>query len=567
MRKSLRAAVAVILTVITAFSLLVTASAAHITDDIPIVYVIGKVDVIYKNKDGSANNKFNKTLYPVSIDSVDFMDHLEEIMPAYIEAFQKEYELIYPKPTEQDKLKAWEKYALSLYGIVGDLYSELALDENGEPRDNSGIIWDWDKNYRDYRNGTINEEEYRENLSRIITDTVSPYGTYGLYDYTFHYDWRLDMYHNAEFLNEYINNVLEATGKEKCILISRCYGCNLVAAYMDKYGSEKIDKNIIYCSTASGTVVCSEMFSGNFELDPDGMSAYMDDLFFGEGSGIFNSFITASVKSSDFMEFSTLSGIVNKIYSRISGVMMPKTLINSFASMPGYWSLVNDDYYNEAKDFVFGSTPQEKAKYENFINKIDYYHYTVTNEALNIFKDACDKGMKYANIVKYGTQLAPMVKSSDMLGDGIVEVPSASFGGTAVKRGEKFSNAYMREAENNGTLRYISPDCTIDASTCFKRDCTWFAENVDHFDFPKSVDKLLLAIARFDGEMTIDDDSRFPQYKAYEGEGNLVTWAGGLYIENSRDETAGLLKKLLGIFEMIFNIFKAIFVLPVFSAN
>lgn len=563
MKKTVKSFIAILLSLVMILPLFTNVFAAHITEEIPIVYVLGKVDVIYEDKDGRSDDKWNKTLYPISIDNVDLVKHLESIMPAYVEAFTKEYGLTYPTATEQEKLDAWEKYALTIYDLIANLFSGVAMDENGDPRGNSGIIWDWDQNYRKLRDGLINEDEYKENLEKIVTDTVSPYGTYGLYDYTFHYDWRLDMYHNAEFLNQYINDVLEATGKDKCIIISRCYGCNLVAAYMDEYGCDKIEKNIIYCSTAEGSVVCGEMFSGRFNMNPDGMAEYMDDLFFGEGSGLFRTFLTGNIKTKDYLNFDTFAGIVNKIYSRISNVMMPKTLINTFASMPGYWSLVDDSYYNEAKDFVFGDSHSPTYR-RTFVDKIDAYHYTITNNAKKIFADACENGMKYANIVKYGTQIAPMVESSDLLGDGIVEVPHASFGAESVRIGEKFTADYMRQAEISGTIRYISPDLTIDASTCLNPDCTWFAENIDHFDFPESVDKLLLAIARFDGQMTIYDNKEFPQYRQYEGEGNILTWAGGLYVENSRDETAGTLRKIINSFMIIIKVFKMIFSAPLF---
>lgn len=551
MRKRIKAIIAIILSLIMLSSLFVNAVAAQFTQDIPIVYVLGKVDVIYEDKDGKSYDKNNKTLYPISIDDVDLAKHLGDIMPTYVDAFSKEYGL--RTATEQQKLDAWEKYALTIYNLIANLFSGVAMDEEGNPRGNSGIIWDWDQNYRKLRDGLIDEDKYKENLKGILRDTVSPYGTYGLYDYTFHYDWRLDMYHNAEFLNQYIEDVLEATGSDKCVLISRCYGCNLVAAYMDEYGCEKIDRNIIYCSTAEGSVVCGEMFSGKFNMNPDGMAAYMDDLFFGEGSGLFRSLVTGNITKEN-VKFDTFTSIVNKIYSRISNVMMPKALINTFASMPGYWSLVDDTYYSEAKDFVFGDI--ESPTYRRMlVDKIDAYHYSVTNNAKKIFSDACDKGMKYANIVKYGTQIAPMVESSDLLGDGIVEVPRASFGAQSVKVGETFSADYMRKAAADGTIKYISPDATIDASTCLNPDCTWFAENIDHFDFPKSVDELLLAISRFNGQMTIYDNRDFPQYRQYEGEGNILTWAGGLYVENSRDETAGTIRRILNAIAAFIRIF------------
>lgn len=554
MKRKLRAVIAVILAVLTAASLMTTAAAGFFSDELPIVYVLGKVDVIYEDKDGRSDDQNNKVIYPVSLDDLEVQKCLEKIMPAYGEAFAKEYGII--SATEQEKLDAWEKYGMELYGLVGDIWDDIAMNENGEPRDNSGIIWDWNKNYRDRADGRITEKQYRANLKTILKNTVDPYGGYDLYDYTFHYDWRRDMYYTADQLNEYINNVLEVTGKKKCVLISRCYGCNVVAGYFDKYGTDKVETNIIYCSTAAGSIVTGEMFSGKFKLSPEGISNYLDGFLFGEGNNLIGSIIAKSVNLGP-ESFETFSAIVNKIYSRISNTMMPKALITSFASMPGYWSMVSDNYYNQAKDFIFGD--EADTTYRKLVEKIDYYHYSVTNNASTIFTDMKESGTNYANIVKYGSNLAPMIEDCDLIADGIVEVPSASLGATSGRNGEKFSAEYMRAAKKNDTLKYISPDSCIDASTCLYPDYTWFAEGVDHFDFPKSVDKLLLAIARYDGQMTVWDDMNFPQYSKYKGEGNLLTWAGGLYLENSRDETAGTLKYYINLFKSIFAIIKRLF--------
>lgn len=573
LKKRLKSVIAVILSVIMVSSMFIVAMAKPAVEQLPIIYVLGKVDVIYENKDEKVSKK-NKVLYPLSIDYILEQNEenslLSEALKKYATAFLTEYAV--QNATEQQKLEAWDNYGVALYEFISPFFERIALDENGEPKDNSGIIWDWNKNYRDFVDGKITEEEYKYNLTEgsnpILTDTMDDDGNYPIdteNGYYFHYDWRLDMYENAEQLNAYIDDVLAVTGKDQCILISRCYGCNLVGAYFqpddeslraERY--KKVNTNILYCSTASGTVVCSEMFCGRFNISAEGMANYMDDLLFGEGYGLLNGIIELSAKSQPNSEsYETLANVINKIYSRISHVTMPETLIRSFASMPGYWSLVNENYFEEAKDFVFGATKEEQNVFSGLINKIDYYHYTVTVNARDIlYYDLIENGTKYANIVKYGTQIAPMVETCDVLSDGIVEIPSASFGAKCCKIGEQFSPQYLMEAQEKGTLKYIDPDSTIDASTCVSPDHTWFAEGIDHFDFPESVNKLLLAIARSKGELTVFDDVRFPQYNKYDGEGNLVTWAGGLYLENSQDEAAKTINKILKTFLTIFTLVK-----------
>lgn len=497
-----------------------TAAPAFATVDkngeaLPIVYVIGKVDVIYKDKD----DPNSKVIYPVSLEGLN-TDTLTDLGDKFLYVYSH----------NKDE-QAWDDYCDAMYKLISEMFAELTLGEDGEPKDNSGIIWDWKSDLKDTKEG----------------------GLYGLEDYMFHYDWRRDMFYNAELLDEYINAVLDVTGAEKCILVSRCYGCNLVTAYMQKYGTDKIDTNIFYCSTANGSIVCSEMFSGEIEINPDGLGTYLEELF-----GI--NPITAAlgeVFTSSQLALMLTSTFVNTIYTKIADRVMPRSLMSSFASMPGYWSMVDDDHYDKAKEFVFGS---ETEKYSGLIDKIDRYHYTVFKKTKILVRDAVNSGMKYANITKYGNQLVPAIKSCDYVGDGIVEVPSASFGANSVKRGESFSADYLDKALENGTFNYISTDYMIDASSAMYPDYTWFAEGVEHFDFPKSVDKLILAIARYSGpgQMDVNTNPEFPQFRSYDGEGNLMTWAMNGYLNNSTDSIAKLLNKLLSFFSFISTLFSSL---------
>ena len=513
-KKIISAVMAVILVALTAVPAFATVDANG--DALPIVYVIGKVDVIYKDK----SDPNSKVIYPVSLDDVDSKK---------FETLAKTFAYAY---THNQNEAAWDAYCDAMYDIISGVYADLTLNENGEPKDNSGIIWNWKSDLKDTKES----------------------GVYGLYDYTFHYDWRLDMFHNAELLNEYINAVLEVTGARKCVLISRCYGCNLVGAYLQEYGSDKIDTNVLYCSTARGSVVCGEMFSGNIKLNPEGIQEYIKEMFGIDpvmailGEYIANYETTIKITSK----------VVNAVYAKICDRVMPRSLISSFASMPGYWSMVSTEYYAKAKSFVFGN---QTEKYSKLIDKIDYYHYTVFDNIDNIVVNSSRTGTKYAIITKYGNQIVPAIESCDYVGDGIVEVPSASFGARSVKRGESFSTEYLNNAVKNGTLDYISPDYMIDASTALFPETTWFTEGVEHFDFPKSVDRLLLAIARYDGpgQMTVDTDPEFPRYAKYEGEGNMMTWALGGYLKNSTDATAKLLKSVLTVFNVLITIINALF--------
>lgn len=517
MNKSMKRLISVVMAVILV-ALTATPAFASLNANgevLPIVYVIGKVDVIYKDKD----DPNSKVIYPVSFDGLS-TDNLMDLGEKFLYAY-----------SHNKNEQAWDEYCDAMYRLISDIYEDLTLGPDGEPKDNSGIIWDWKSDLKDTR----------EN------------GVYGLEDYMFHYDWRRDMFYNAELLDEYINAVLEVTNSEKCILVSRCYGCNLVTAYMSQYGTDKIDTNIFYCSTANGSIVCSEMFSGEIQINADGLGIYLEELF---GVNPVTAILGKALTSSQ-IGLTLTSAFVNAVYQKIADRVMPRSLISSFASMPGYWSMVNEEHFDKAKEFVFGD---DTETYSELIKKIDKYHYQVFNKTERMIVNSVNSGMKYANITKYGSQIVPAIKNCDYIGDGIVEVPCASFGATSVKKGESFSADYLNKAVENGTIDYISTDYMIDASTALYPDYTWFAEGVEHFDFPKSVDKLILAIARYrgSGQMDVYTDAEFPQFRSYDGEGNMMTWAMNGYLNNSTDSLARLMNMLIKFFSFISSIFSSI---------
>lgn len=487
----------------------------------PIVYVIGKVDTIYKVK----GDKSSETVYPPSMDKMDTKVLTEELVPALSDALMGEL-----SGDQSAADESWKEYGEALYKVVISMFQGLALDENGEASDGSGIAWEWPET--------------------PLYDTKKG-GKYGLYDYTFHYDWRLDMFHNAEILDQYIDEVLEVTGAEKCVLISRCYGCNLVTTYLSEYGHDAVDNCILYCSTATGSIVCSEIFCGEINVNAEGLDYYLADLFGGK-----NPIKEAIGASRNELVGQIGTWSVNKILEKVGDDVIPRVLMETFGTMPGYWSMVDDEHYEAALDFAYGMDLNKWKKYEKLIEKTDFYHYTVQLRVEELLMEAFNDGVRYANITKYGSQLVPVIEGQDFLGDSIVEVERASLGATATKTNETFSESYIKNAAYDGF--YISPEKQIDASTALIPDCTWFVKGVDHFSFPECVDELLLAIARYDGQMSIFAYGNFPQYLEFEDDENVLDYGSDKFLD-SNSKLAVILKTVLSYIELIISFITSIF--------
>ncbi len=451
----------------------------HTGSDIPVIYLTGTGGWIHEfNEDGTTTKVF-----PVDISTEQLTALVEENIDVFAEAFFTQ---------------EWGEFCDVLYEIVTDLYGGFALDENGNPRNNSGITWKWNPD--------------------TLGDRRNKYGNYDIQTYTFQYDWRLDPYRIADDLHRYIEDVMAATGATEVALVGRCLGVNITAAYMDKYNAEHVSDYIAYSGAHNGADIVSKIFSGQMNLEADGIERFLyDKNLLGEGSlynELLNSFVTV---------FNQTYGLdiacwaVNNVYKDIYLDIVPRILIETYATLPSYWSMVSVEDYELAKEVVFHGADMEK--YANFIEIIDNYHYNVTAEINEDFERYEAMGVDIFNVTKYGYQSTPVADGeyNDTLSDGIVSVGNSSNGATTAKVGKTFNKRYVSDAITNGKFSYISPDKQIDASTAQFPEQTWFVKNLRHAEFPRSMDLLFGEMIRNEG-YTVNSDPDYPQFMVYNEE-------------------------------------------------
>lgn len=448
----------------------------HTGSPIPVIYVEGTgMPIVQYNEDGSKT-----TIFPVELSSELITPLIEENIDVFAQAFFTQ---------------EWGEFCDVLYEIMIDICGDFALDENGNPKNGSHIEWTWDP--------------------AKLSDKRNQYGNYDIQTYSFHYDWRLDPYINAEKLHQYIEDVMAATDATEVALLGRCLGANITAAYMDKYDAQHVSDYIVYCGAQNGADIVSKLFSGKIFLEADGIERFLYDTnLLGEGTlynELLNSFVTV---------FNQTYGLdiacwaVNNVYKDIYLDVMPRIMIETYASLPGYWSMVSVEDYERAKEVVFHDADMEK--YADFIKIIDNYHYNVTAEIEKDFKHYADMGVDIFNVTKYGYQAVPIADkayNSD-ISDNTISVGNASNGATTATVKKPFSNKYITKAAENGTLKYISPDRLIDASTALFPDRTWFVKDMRHDVFPNSIDLLFGEMIRNDG-YTVNSDPDYPQYMVF----------------------------------------------------
>lgn len=437
--------------------------------DIPTVYVMGEMDYILTDKDNKKSEKvYTKKLPEGALESLA----KAAAGPLFKAVFTDD----------------WQEFDDVLISQMTSYFSIMGMNEEGLPKNNAG---------------------YDCLLANEATD-IAVNGKYNLYGYRFMYDWRLDPREVVPELDKYICRVKEATGADKVNLVGRCLGGSIVMTYLDTYGYDDVQSVAFYCMGMDGVDVVSAVFAGRLNVDGDALVRYMRESDFGTSEEFTDQMILRTVEilnTTHGMELPLF--MVERVYQNVYEKVIPGILLECFSSMPGYWTLIGDEYYEDAKALNFGG---QEEKYAVMIRKIDDFHYNILNRGSEIIENAVAGGVNVFNLVKYGVQMMPITENSDEQADFFISLKSASHGATAAKIGETLPDDYLAAAARNETAKYISPDGVVDSSTGILADHTWYINNLTHFDMPECVNVLNAVFFNYDGYMTVFDDLDYPQY-------------------------------------------------------
>ena len=435
------------------------ASSTASSSPLPIIYIKGNANAKLYNKKGERIWPLKTGLKKV------IADNKSDIVKAAVLSYTT---------------SNWNYLSDELYETVAPLFSELLLDNNGNNQ-----------------NGVYVEKN-------VINTNKS--GKYTVEEYCFKYDMRLDPLDVADNLRAYIKKVLDATGKKKVNLISRCMGASFMSAYLYKYRSNPLVNSAIYYSPGVNGVLIEEApFCGELSLSSESMSQYVSSTGEESLSSMFQ--VLTNIFGSK-----AISSEVNSVMSQAMPIILPRILRACYANFPSYWSLLDDEHYSLAKSYIFNSASL-RSKYAKFIKKIDNYHKKVQRnlpDTLTYLKNV--KGVNINVITKYNREFDPIYDGSEADGDEWIEANSQSFGATVAEHGTKLSKSYCNALADAGLGNYISSDRKIDASTCLFPDSTWFVKNCKHSNWGTFVSPLVYAIFSRSTQVTVRTYSNFPQF-------------------------------------------------------
>lgn len=469
-----------LLIILSAVACVIPASASTTGLDIPVIYIEGQGASLYRNY----GTPEQEQIYPIQIPDGYIEEKVEEFLPVFTKAFFTQ---------------EWDEFCVTLYEIITPLLADVRLNSDGEPADNSVVGWTWSES-------TLRDKKVN--------------GKYAVDDYIFKYDWRLDPLKHADDLHAYIEAVKKVTGAEKVNLIGRCLGASIVAAYLTKYDGEHINEVLFYAEASHGAAMASKAYSGDLYLESDGIERYVYDIQLFEDETIESLIESILTLLNKTYGLDIACWAVNNVYKDIYLDIVPPVMIESFGTYPGYWSMVAAKDYDKAMETVFYGA--DKEEYSGLIEKIENYHKNVRLVMDDKYLELAERGIQFSNICKYGFQIMPVSSENHLIADNTCSIDQSSMGATASDVTETLSDEYIECARRTGTFKYISPDMQIDASTCLFPDSTWFIKNLDHQNFPDSVEYLFLEIFNNDN-YTVFDNEKYPQYLVYENDtSNIV---------------------------------------------
>lgn len=377
---------------------------------------------------------------------------------------------------------------------VVSLFSAYPCDENG-----NSVHTNISAEY--YPEAVSNYPEiinpYAEDEISLVASLAKRYG--GENVYYFVYDWRLDPMDNADLLDETVNKALADHNCEKVDIICCSMGGSITMAYMAEYGYDKLDTVISNTSVMFGADVITDLFQGNVCFDADAVERYLSQMV---------------PSLSGLMKLMNITGMldglcnfINSFAAKYEEQIFEESLIPTFATLPGFWSMMKGESYPAAREFIFSGKEDE---YAGLLTRLDNFYNNVSSRRQELLDGALNSGVKLAVIASYGSALVPAYEHAKYQGDGMVETAPMSGGALTSVLGDILTDEQLAV----GDSKYVSADKCINASTAMYRDYTWFVKDAGHVLglYGSDCSLFLFALLESEAQPTVESFPEYPQF-------------------------------------------------------
>lgn len=283
--------------------------------------------------------------------------------------------------------------------------------------------------------------------------------------FVFHLDFRLGIVELASQLREYIDDVIDYCNEsrsekdkiDKVNLYGLSHGGQISGTYLTLYGHEgKVHNAALLMPALGGAALAYDVFGGAENFSDRVLLDFLE-----HGLVVEEEF--------DILFEAIRLGFIGELFRELV-----EECFGHVKYWESFWDFVPLDVYEEYKAKHLDSV--ESAR---LIEQSDFVHYEIMSPEGEFhytkgFKKAEEAGTRIYIIAGYDIQaVTGMVESTD----AIVPVAGAT-GATVAPFGQRFADGYTQEVDTG--FYQVSPSMTVDASTSYLPERTWFIEKGYH---------------------------------------------------------------------------------------
>lgn len=306
--------------------------------------------------------------------------------------------------------------------------------------------------------------------------------------YNFSSDFRMGAEYCAGLLDEFIQSVKEHSGKDKVNLFAVSHGGQVTATYLNLYGWKgDVDNAVLTVPAIGGAGIAYDAMNATVEFDEECLLRFIENGTMTEEN--YNWFVKAN-------QLGFIDILLNSLF--------PK-LIPTLGYWGSLWDFIPVHKYEESKANLL-----DKEESARLIEISDRFHYEILPSMNEKLAECIENGMNISIIAGTGERIVTGLMEDS---DGIITT-AASTGATCAPYGKRFADGYVQINDCGGKNK-VSPSMTIDASTAYLPDNTWFVDGLFHgMTYKDDYTRVLMMTLLLTDDITdVYSNESFPQFK------------------------------------------------------
>ena len=382
----------------------------------------------------------------------------------------------------------WNEFGNKVVPIVKELFEPIMLGSDGNVKDKSGVRW-----------------------SYPAAETISKTS-----QLEFVYDWRLSPIETAASLDDFIDYVLECSGTNQIVLECHSYGGVVANTYAKLYGTSKVRSWLFNSTAIYGETYTGDLMTGNMHFDADALTAYLKGVFdYNQYEELFNALISVLNKTG---VTDSLMDLTNLMVEKIGDQVVRECIAPMFGGWLSIWAMIPDEKINEAYSYVFDTVYKNTSTdWSGLKEKITEYNTKVRPYKTDTLKQIDNTSNLYV-VSRYGYSGMFLTPSWQTATDMIIDVKYSSFGATSANYNCKLSDDYVKNVDS----KYISPDKSVDASSCLFPEQTWFIRRFTHAESCDNFETFKKTLLYYNGQATVDTFEEYPRFMYYDEDTNEI---------------------------------------------